>query len=339
MAVGEPLCGWLTLGPAGIVTGGDAHAARMLGLAVDEALASRALRDYVGTQAAEQILGTRDGVDVVARRRDGTAVALAAKVYVRADGHRRVELMDLCHTHGESFATVAGDTIRDAIHALRNPLAAAINSLDLMSHGVTRPEDLPSLRRVTRNGLDRMDALLSHFREVVQLGVDRGAIVDLDALARRVVAGVIPRAEALGVRVTVLPTPTKVTVRGDPESLSDAVDALVINAVDASGDGGGVVVSIANDPTRRDAVVTVQDRGEGIPVERVAGMFRVFVTTRRNHGANGVGLARARWVAAAHGGSVTLVSTVGEGTTATLRLWTGETLSPSTADVTQDDNP
>ncbi len=314
----------LVVGADGVVRAGNAAAAALF--CVEEAaLAGAPLASLVGVRAAAMILEAPDGAEIVAHRPDGGVLALGVLPDAVVQGDppdvRRLALADLCHAHRTGFPGVVSETVRDAIHSLRNPLAAALNSLDLMTHRITRPEDVPSLQRVTRNGLERMDRLLAHVRELTQVGVSRAHPVDMAETARTVVARHGSQAESARVALTVdAPAAGTMAVEGDPEALTEALDAVVTNALEASAEGGSVTVTVARDVSRREAVISVIDRGEGIPPERVKNVFRMFFTTRKDQGNEGVGLSRARWVVAAHGGVITLDSVPGRGTTVVVRL-------------------
>jgi two-component system phosphate regulon sensor histidine kinase PhoR len=99
-------------------------------------------------------------------------------------------------------------------------------------------------------------------------------------------------------------------LRADRRRLDAMLDALVENAVAATDDGDPIsIVAIAEGRT---AVLSVSDAGEGIPAESLAHVFA--------HRGAGRGLAIVKASAAAHRGKVTVASTVGHGTTVTVRL-------------------
>ena len=117
----------------------------------------------------------------------------------------------------------------------------------------------------------------------------------------------------------------RLTVRGDRRQLVSAVFNLLENAVKYSDDGSQVTVAVATDDA--DVAISVADRGIGIPardLERVFERFyRVDRARSRETGGTGLGLAIVRHVAANHGGSVTVTSAEGEGSTFVLRLPAG----------------
>jgi heavy metal sensor kinase len=140
-------------------------------------------------------------------------------------------------------------------------------------------------------------------------------------------------------RVAVAATGTAdVVLHGDPELIQRLLVNLLQNAVQHTPEGGAVAVRVS----RHDAEVslTVTDNGAGIPREHASRIFERFVQldpSRRGDGA-GLGLTIARWIAEAHGGRLSLVSTGPGGTTFCVTMPAGTTetvaLAPGAADET-----
>lgn len=99
-------------------------------------------------------------------------------------------------------------------------------------------------------------------------------------------------------------------------SVTRAIRCLLDNAVSFA--RSDVTVTVARDATH--VVVTVRDDGEGIEPAIVDKVFERFFSARRDSGGSGVGLALVRAVAAAHHGSATVESVVGEHATFTFRV-------------------
>jgi signal transduction histidine kinase len=112
-------------------------------------------------------------------------------------------------------------------------------------------------------------------------------------------------------------------VEGGPEKaiadgfqLKHAVLNLVLNALQATADGGAIVIEVGSDTQALE--IAVRDTGEGMADEVLLRVFEAFFTTRE--GGTGLGLPIARRIAEGHGGTLLLRSREGEGTVATLRL-------------------
>ena len=151
-------------------------------------------------------------------------------------------------------------------------------------------------------------------------------MVDLDGI----IEGLRPMLSSLAggaVRLEVVPGEGLWRVEVDPAQVEQVVINLVINATEASPDGGTVTVEAANcrlgaeivreNPTARPGdyvMIAVSDRGAGIPAEIRDRIFEPFFTTKSG-GARGLGLATVYGIARQNGGHVTVYSEAGRGTT------------------------
>lgn len=117
-----------------------------------------------------------------------------------------------------------------------------------------------------------------------------------------------------------------VTIAGDKWELTDAVTNLVQNAINYSDQGARVAVSItAKHDNGEDVVdVKVSDNGIGISKEDQERIFerfyRVDYGRSRSTGGTGLGLSIVRHIVMAHGGTITVWSNLGQGSTFTLRF-------------------
>ena len=110
----------------------------------------------------------------------------------------------------------------------------------------------------------------------------------------------------------------------DPPRLQRVLDNLLSNALKYSPDGGMVTVAIIRDEDDAgdSAILSVRDQGVGIPV---ADLPRIFEAFQRAHnvariGGSGIGLTVALQIVAQHGGTLTVDSREGYGSTFTVRL-------------------
>lgn len=106
----------------------------------------------------------------------------------------------------------------------------------------------------------------------------------------------------------------------DPDRIQQALENLLTNA-QRHAPGSEVVLSVQSRerPDGHWAVLTVEDRGPGIPPEVLPRLMERFVRGQQSRGI-GIGLYLTRRIAEAHGGSLTVESTIGVGTTFQLSL-------------------
>lgn len=116
-------------------------------------------------------------------------------------------------------------------------------------------------------------------------------------------------------------TPDELAVEGDPDRLRQVLENLLSNARKYSPAGVPVRVEVLTS-TRGDSawtIVVVRDQGPGIAPEMIPQLFTRFAAGRGTKGL-GLGLYLAHGIVAAHGGTLTLDSTLGVGTTVRLAL-------------------
>ena len=102
----------------------------------------------------------------------------------------------------------------------------------------------------------------------------------------------------------------------DPIQLSQVIENLIRNALDAQPDGGAIHVALAADSQQ--AILTVADEGPGVPEEQLTRVFDLYYTTKPN--GNGLGLPMVHQIVAEHGGTTRILSQAGQGATVEISL-------------------
>ena len=213
-------------------------------------------------------------------------------------------------------------------HELRTPLNAIGGFTELIELGLrgpVTPEQVEDLGRIRRN----KDLLLSIITDILNfVRTDAGAIVvkrepvPIAPVLADVVDIVGHQFEAKGVRLVAAPVPSDAIVRGDCERVQQVLLNLLSNAMKFTEPGGEVAIetSVADHRVR----VDVRNTGSGIAAGHLDEIFEPFVqvdaSLTRTAGGAGLGLAIARQLATAMGGTLVVRSTVGAGSTFTLTL-------------------
>lgn len=104
----------------------------------------------------------------------------------------------------------------------------------------------------------------------------------------------------------------------DQQGIQQVLFNLLTNAIDASPNGGEIVIRA--EVTDRDFVLSVIDHGEGMSEELVKTVKQPFVSTKQPGGGTGLGLAISESIVQTHGGVLVIESRVGQGTTVSVRL-------------------
>lgn len=205
----------------------------------------------------------------------------------------------------------------DASHELRTPVSIMRTAADvtLSQPGRDEAEYREALAAVSQQA-SRLTRLVDDM--LVLARADGGgypmvlASVDLAALVNECVRELGARAEDKGIAVHA--HLESVTLWGDEALLRRMFSNLLGNALTYTSTGGSVEISLATADSR--LLLCVADTGPGIPPEDRERVFERFVRLdpARAAGGAGLGLAIARWVAEAHGGSVRILSSGSDGT-------------------------
>lgn len=279
------------------------------------------LRVGLDTSLDEQIFA-----DLAARHRGlvvGVVIAvllslLGAWLLVRrAKDQASVEAaLEAARAENEHWRTI-GLLAATVAHEVRNPL----NAIHMSAQRLAREfevkeadrEEFQTLVGLLKSEGARVDQVVSEFLELGRpLNLQRRPVRS-SAVLQRALAPLEARAKAEGKHL-VHTERCEAEVSVDDRRIVQLVDNLVRNALDALPAGGTVTVTSTCDAEGLE--VLVEDDGAGIEPETLAKVMDPFFTTKAR--GTGLGLPLARRLARAHGGSLRLDSTPGEGTRARL---------------------
>ena len=205
--------------------------------------------------------------------------------------------------------------VADASHELRTPLAAVRAYAELFTRGAaSRPDDLArSMTGITRES-ERMSLLVDDLLLLARL--DEGRPLEQEPVELdEVVAEAVETARTLDPERPLELELQPAAIIGDRDRLRQIVDNLLANVRAHTAPHTSVRVSIER--VNGSARVTVADRGAGIAADQAEHVFERFYRTdasrTRASGGVGLGLSIAAAVAQAHGGTVGVDSTVGNG--------------------------
>ena len=207
-----------------------------------------------------------------------------------------------------------------ASHELRGPLNAITTWAALLEHGIA-PEKQRQAAQVIRSNAKMTARVAEDLIDVSRIALGEMRFVrehvDLSTLVSNCVASREASARERGIQLESALTPV-VGVEGDPVRLSQVVMNLVGNAIQYTPSGGHVRVTLWQSGAQ--AVLAVTDTGRGVGAADVERMFKPFVRLG-DGGALGVGLAIARHIVHAHGGSIHAASAGQDlGTTVTVAI-------------------
>ena len=209
-------------------------------------------------------------------------------------------------------------------HELKSPLAAIRGSVELVESGgetmpaADRARFIATIREQGERMAEMIDKLLALAAVEHRQRIDRPEPVDLLAMAREAAGQLSARLEGRRLEVRVAGSPA--TIHGDPFLLRQAVVNLLDNAADFAPEGSVVELDVVRSDGRW--LVTVADRGPGVPEFGLRRAFERFFSLPRPGGSrsSGLGLCFVAEVAALHGGEAALANREGGGAIATLSL-------------------
>lgn len=241
----------------------------------------------------------------------------------------------------------------DASHELRTPLTLLRTEIE---YALLRPRDAAEYREALENAvsdIDRLCRIVESLMFLARLDIgridqsDTGKRVDVDAVARSVVGDARQTAADNGVTLTYacgeveVEDPPALEVIGEEEQIRLLLRNLIDNAIKYTPSGGSIDITVRSeiDEETRYVTVDVVDNGIGIAEEDIPHVFERFWRSDQARSASdewndeddgggnlrtapgtGLGLSIVKQIAIVHGGDVIVSSTLGKGSTFTVRL-------------------
>jgi two-component system, sporulation sensor kinase E len=218
------------------------------------------------------------------------------------------------------FATL-GRLAAGLSHEIRNPLGILFLHVDLLEEEFRNPSEesprvIPQTFHEIRTALARLDALVQDYLSLVRVGAIEPSVQDLGAAVQEWTGEMDGRAAQQGVRIQLAGLERVGALAFHASTLRRAVLNVVQNALEAMPEGGTLTLECVRTATA--VQLRVADSGTGISAEHVTRIFEPLYTTKP--GGTGMGLYIVQETLIAHGGSITVESVEGQGTTFTFML-------------------
>ncbi len=208
-------------------------------------------------------------------------------------------------------------------HELKTPLQSIIGSAELLENGLVKTEDTKRFVGNIKNEATRLVSLindiirLSQLDEASEPATESGDLYDV---ANEVIE--VLTVSAAKKQVELHLNGESCVMNGIRRYLYEIIYNLCDNAIRYNKDGGKVAIDLKN--TDGNIVLSVSDTGIGIPAEHQSRIFERFYRVDKSHsketGGTGLGLSIVKHAVAYHGGTIKLDSTVGKGSTITIRF-------------------
>ena len=271
--------------------------------------------------AARKVAGGNFDVQVTPQRRDevGTLASAFNEMTAKLGRARELETQ----LHQAEKGAVVGRLAAAIAHEIRNPLNYINLTLDHLRSSFAPPD--PSKRATFVRLTDQLKTEVARINRHITdfLKYSRPSKLELQDLDIRVEAEdalrlVEARATECGIETKIVEDGAVPHVMADRESLRSVFTNLVINAVESI-DGAGGSVSIRLSNTDQNSVkVEIIDTGHGISPSDISKVFEPYFSTKET--GTGLGLAIVKKAIDDHGGTISVASKEGRGTTFTIIL-------------------
>ncbi|MEX2043979.1 MAG: heavy metal sensor histidine kinase, partial [Opitutus sp.] len=323
-------------------TGASGGERRTLHIALDVAHSEEFLADYrwklLAVMAAglafavvAGVLVTRVGLQPIRVITQTTRRITASKLGERVVADQwPEELRELAAAFDEMLDRLQGsfdrlaDFSADLAHALRNPINNLRGETEVALSRAREPEEYRQVLGSSLEEHERLSAMIEALLFIARADDPRTAIEQTQMFVR-------PHLDAVREFYDAVAADQNVTVVcegdarlvGDPMLVRRAISNLLGNALKHT-PGGGVVTMAAHESRVGSVEIVVADTGAGIAAEHLPRVFDRFFQADQTRGSvakgAGLGLAIVRSIMHLHGGDASIESTVGQGTTVTLRF-------------------
>jgi len=224
---------------------------------------------------------------------------------------------------------VRRDFVANVSHELRTPLTAIRGYVEALTDGPSDDEQTRRFLGIIARHASRMERLVNDLLRLARLDARQEqiqrALVNLPTLLDQVCGDMEAATTARNITVHVDVAPEATTCSADPAKLHDVFRNLLENAVNYSPDGAPIHLTVTR--TADTVVVSVHDRGPGIPESDLPRIFERFYRVDRSRtrdprdpGGTGLGLSIVRHLVELHGGSVSARNRDGGGASVSVVL-------------------
>lgn len=294
--------------------GGESRLARLLDTVAAAASGITILERPLGTATLVRTIE----VAIRSRRRQyqvrDLIVESAKQIQTLQENERIIRLQEE-HLRKIEKLAAAGQLAASLAHEINNPLEAVTNVLYILQNFSGLPAETLTLLNTAESELSRVSRIvkqsLSYYR------VDKSPKeIDLAEVLQeslRILEGKFHTA-GLNVRTRIYP---QTTILGFGDEIRQAIDNLLVNAVEATPKGGRIAVTLRPSRDWKDQKqpeitrLIIADTGSGISKDQLSRLFEPFFTTKTEKG-NGLGLWVVRGIVSKHEGNIRIRSSTRE---------------------------
>jgi PAS domain S-box-containing protein len=205
--------------------------------------------------------------------------------------------------------------VRSLAHEIRNPLTNINLAVEQLNEDL-QGDHKSFLEIVSRNS-SRINTLITELTNISQPEIFKGQIIDLREIADKTIEKATDSFELNSIRAVKKYNAEPVMVNADADKLQMALLNIIINAIEATEKGKGIV-EVEVQKKGDTAIINICDNGCGIATEAIPFLFEPYFTGKK-HGM-GIGLATAHVIIKLHKGTIGVKSQPGKGSEFTIKL-------------------
>lgn len=299
---------------------------RLIGRRLDS-LVAFAGRVGAGRLGERTDLTGRDEISLLASRLDEMSEQLAiGREQTEAANAERLSLLQELR-HEDRLATV-GRLAGGVAHELGTPLNVVMGHAERLATGSPTPGEIEHATRVIRRSVERMTETIHNLLGFVRSAPSPTKRLDPVEVVESVCGLVAPLASQRRIDLALTKAQPGTRVRGNGVQLEQALSNLVVNAIDASSEGGRVEVSVervervrrVGGTRRRMIAICIRDWGVGVDESKIERLFEPFFTSKPEGSGTGLGLWLAQGIADDHGGWIDVAIPPDGGSSFTLMI-------------------
>jgi signal transduction histidine kinase len=214
-----------------------------------------------------------------------------------------------------------GKLAASVAHSIRNPLTSVKMRLFSLERNVSMDSAQKEDFTVIAEEIRHIDNVLRNFLEYSRRPKLKFQKISPSSVVDMALDLVGPRLESHAIQLDLKRSDAIPDIDADPDQLKEAIVNLLVNASEALGSGGQIIISetIKDDPNQgRMAVIGIGDNGPGIPEALRDQVFQLFFSTKDE--GTGLGLSIASRIVEEHGGSLNLTESESGGALFIIKL-------------------
>ncbi len=225
------------------------------------------------------------------------------------------------HTKTKSSLTTRDEFLAIVSHDLRNPIGAISSCMEMLLEEIDERKIDPQTRQWLELAKRNADSSLRMINDILDMErVVEGKLAvhltpcDIGPMIQEAMSTYVQAAAAKSVLLRAIPNEVSCIVACDRDRLTQIVSNLISNALKFTPEQGKIVVKTVSD--ENEVTISVCDTGVGIPESMKDQIFEKFAQLgSKDRSGLGLGLHISKMLVEAHGGTLTVESTIGKGST------------------------